>query len=74
MISIPPKRAVSRVIGFIKGKSAVQFARAYAERKLGFTGQHLWDPGYLVSTVGQDQEPIRQDTVTESTQIAGSIT
>jgi putative transposase len=29
MISIPPKYAVSQVIGFIKGKSAIHLARAY---------------------------------------------
>ena len=29
MISIPPKYAVSQVIGFIKGKSAIHLARVY---------------------------------------------
>ena len=29
MISIPPKYAVSQVIGFIKGKSAIHLARTY---------------------------------------------
>ena len=33
MISIPPKYAVSQVVGFIKGKSAIHFARVYGERK-----------------------------------------
>ncbi len=32
LISIPPKYAVSKVIGFVKGKSAIHFARTYAER------------------------------------------
>jgi putative transposase len=31
MISIPPKYAVSQVIGFIKGKSAIHLARVYGE-------------------------------------------
>jgi putative transposase len=31
MISIPPKYAVSHVIGFIKGKSAINLARVAAE-------------------------------------------
>ena len=30
MMSIPPKYAVSQVIGFIKGKSAIHLARVYA--------------------------------------------
>ena len=60
MISIPPKYAVSQVIGFIKGKSAIHIARRYAERKRGFVGQNFWARGYFVSTVGRDEEVIRE--------------
>ena len=59
LISIPPKYAVSQVIGFIKGKSAIHLARVYAERKRNFTGQHFWARGYFVSTVGRDEAVIR---------------
>ena len=55
MISIPPKYAVSSVIGLIKGKSAIQIARTYAERKRNYVGQHFWARGYFVSTVGRDK-------------------
>ena len=60
MISIPPKYAVSQVIGFIKGKSAIHLARVYGERKRNFVGQSFWARGYFVSTVGCDEETIRQ--------------
>ena len=60
MISIPPKYAVSQVIGFIKGKSAIHLARVYGERKRNFTGQHFWARGYFVSTVGRDEAAIRE--------------
>ena len=33
MISIPPKDAVSQVIGYVKGKSAIHLARVYGERR-----------------------------------------
>src|SRR5262245_16589275 len=56
---IPPKYAVSQVIGFIKGKSAIHLARVYGERKRNFVGQHFWARGYFVSTVGRDTEVIR---------------
>ncbi len=36
MISVPPKYAVSQVVGFIKGKSAIHLARVYGERKRNF--------------------------------------
>jgi putative transposase len=60
MISIPPKYAVSQVIGFIKGKSAIHLARVYGERKRNFVDQSFWARGYFVSTVGCDEETIRQ--------------
>jgi putative transposase len=48
LISIPPKYAVSRVVGFIKGKSAIQIAITYMGRRKNFTGQHFWARGYHV--------------------------
>jgi putative transposase len=60
LISIPPKYAVSQVIGFIKGKSAIHLARVYGERKRNFTGQHFWARGYFVSTVGRDESLVRE--------------
>jgi putative transposase len=60
LISIPPKYAVSQVVGFIKGKSAIHLARVYGEKKRNFVGQHFWARGYFVSTVGRDQELIRE--------------
>jgi len=60
MISIPPKYAVSQVIGYIKGKSAIHMARTYGERQRNFTGQHFWARGYFVSTVGRDEKTIRE--------------
>jgi putative transposase len=56
MIAIPPKYAVSQVIGFIKGKSAIHLARVYGEKKRNFVGQHFWARGYYVSTVGRDEK------------------
>ena len=59
MIAIPPKHAVSQVVGYIKGKSAIHLARVYGERKRNFVGQHFWARGYFVSTVGRDETVIR---------------
>ena len=60
LISIPPKYAVSRMVGFIKGKSAIHLARVYGERKRSFVGHHFWARGYFVSTVGRDEAVIRE--------------
>ena len=59
MIAIPPKYAVSQVIGYIKGKSAIHLGRVYGERKRNFVGQHFWARGFWVSTVGRDEAVIR---------------
>ena len=60
LISIPPKYAVSQVVGYIKGKSAIHIARQHVGKRRNFTGQHFWARGYYVSTAGRDEEVIRQ--------------
>ena len=59
MISIPLKYAVSQVVGFIKGKSAIHIARVYSGRQRNYVGQHFWARGYFASTVGRDEQVIR---------------
>ena len=62
-ISIPPKFAVSNVVGFIKGKSAISVAsrwRNFRGRRRNFTGESFWARGYFVSTVGLDEEMVRK--------------
>lgn len=60
LISIPPKLSVSQVMGYIKGKSAIYIARRYGERNKNFAGQKFWARGYFVSTVGADEEAVRE--------------
>ena len=58
-LKIPPKYAVSYIIGFIKGKSAVRVHRELLkERRM--TGKHFWAAGYWVSTVGRDEAAVRR--------------
>ena len=59
MISIPPKYAVSQVVGYIKGKSAIHIARRFSGKSRNYVGEHFWARGYFVSTVGRDEEVIR---------------
>ena len=60
LISIPPKYAVSAVIGYIKGKSAIHVARHFMKRERNYVGQKLWARGYFVDSVGRDTEVIRR--------------
>ncbi len=59
-MSIPPKYAVSNVIGYLKGKSAISIARNFMGRKRNFMGENFWARGYYVSTVGLDEEAVRK--------------
>jgi putative transposase len=60
LISIPPKLAVASVIGFIKGKSAIYIANNFSGRRKNFTGENFWARGYYVSTVGLDENSVRE--------------
>lgn len=59
MIAIPPKYAVSQVVGYIKGKSAIHIARTYLGQRKNFGGMSFWARSYFVSIVGTDEEVVR---------------
>ena len=59
-LSVPPKYSVSNVVGYIKGKSAIAVARKFKGKQRNFNGEHFWARGYFVSTVGLDEETVRE--------------
>ncbi len=59
LIEIPPKYAVSEIVGYLKGKSAIAVARQFSGRKRNFNGEALWARGYAVSTVGFEEVQIK---------------
>ena len=59
-ISIPPKYAVSKVVGYIIGKSAIMIARQFGGKTRNFKGERFWARGYFVSTVGLDEQMVRE--------------
>jgi putative transposase len=59
LLSIPPKFSVANTVGFLKGKSAIRIHREYLGRQRNFTGFHFWARGYCVSTVGLNEQTIR---------------
>ncbi len=60
LIALPPQYAVSHVIGSRKGKRAIHSARTFGGRQKNLTGEPFWARGYAVSTVGSDEQAIRQ--------------
>ena len=59
VIEIPPKYAISGIMGFLKGKLSIRLFQRYERLGKRFWGRHLWSRGYCVSTVGLDEEQIR---------------
>jgi putative transposase len=59
-LSIPPKYAVSNTVGYLKGKSAISIAKKFRGRQRNFNGENFWARGYFVSTVGLDEEMVRE--------------
>ena len=58
-LSIPPKYSVAYTLGFLKGKSAIRIHRDL-QKAHRVTGMHFWAVGYCVSTVGLNEETIKQ--------------
>ena len=60
VLSVPSKYSVAMAIGFLKGKSAVRIHRQVLKTKGTLFGRTFWARGYCVSTVGLDEDQIRQ--------------
>ena len=60
LLSIPPKMAVSEVVGTIKGRVAIRMFKEIPEIRKKFWGRKFWARGYFVSTVGVDEKTIRK--------------
>ena len=60
VLSIPPKYAVSEVIGTIKGRVAIRMFKEVPETRKKYWGRRFWARGYFVSTIGVNESIIRQ--------------
>ena len=60
VLSIPPKYAVSEVIGTEKGRVAILLFKQVREIRKKYWGRRFWSRGYFVSTIGVDETIIRQ--------------
>lgn len=68
LVSIPPKMAVSRFMGILKGKSTLMVFDRFANLRYKYGNRHFWCRGYFVDTVGRNKTAIQkyiQNQVTE---------
>lgn len=59
-ISVSPKYALSTMVGYLKGKSAMVVFEKFSKVKRNFKGHSFWALGYYVSTVGLDEARVRK--------------
>ena len=58
---VPPKVAISALMGRVKGQTAIKLFKQFRHlRQKPYWGNHLWAKGYCVDTVGLDAEMIRK--------------
>ena len=61
IVSIPPKISVSKLMGILKGKTAIKLFKSYLQlKKKPYWGNHFWSRGYCVDTIGLDEEKIKK--------------
>jgi putative transposase len=60
LVKIPPKLAVSALVGYLKGKSTLMIFDRHANLKYKQGNRQFWAKGYYVSTVGLNEKVITQ--------------
>ena len=61
LVMIPPKIAISKYVGMVKGKCAIRiFSKFQNLKEKPYWGNHFWARGYCVDTVGLDLDKIRK--------------
>ena len=60
LLSIPPKYAVSSIMGYLKGRSSMMIFERHANLKYKFGNKHFGATGYYVSTVGLNSATVEK--------------
>ncbi len=60
LLEIPPKMTVSRVVGYLKGKSSIMIYERFGELKFKYRNREFWCRGYYVDTTGKNTAKIKE--------------
>jgi len=61
IVMVPPKVAISDLMGRVKGQTSIKLFKKFRElRKKPYWGNHFWSKGYCVDTVGIDADMVRK--------------
>ena len=74
VISIPPKYSIASVIGQLKSQSASQLRKRFSWLSKVYWNENIvWSPGYFVSSVGVDEETIKNYVELQGRQDLGQL-
>ena len=59
-VEIPPKIAISKFMGYLKGKSSTMMYEQFGELKYKYRNREFWCRGYYVNTVGKNESRIAE--------------
>ena len=69
LVKVPPKLAISGLMGTLKGRTAIRLFNVFPNlRKRPYWGSHFWGKGYCVDTVGLNAEMIQKYVKYQETQ------
>lgn len=69
LVKVPPKLAISGLMGTLKGRTAIRLLNVFRNlRKRPYWGNHFWGKGYCVDTVGLNAEMIQKYVKYQETQ------
>ncbi|EKO3440533.1 IS200/IS605 family transposase, partial [Vibrio fluvialis] len=61
VVRLPPSLSISGYMGFVKGRTAIRLFNKFPYlRKKKLWGNHFWQRGYFVDSVGMNEEIIRR--------------
>ena len=59
-VEIPPKYSVSKIMGYLKGKSSTMLYEQFGELKYKYRNREFWCKGYYIDTVGKNESRIAE--------------
>jgi len=61
LVMVPPKISISEYVGKVKVRTAIRILNKYKKlKKKPYWGNHFWDKGYCLDTVGLYADMIRK--------------
>ena len=68
LVSIPPQVAISRLMQYVKGKTAHKIMLEYPHVKKHYWGQHMWARGYFCCSTGNVTDEMIAQYIADQTE------